>query len=277
MYISVTNQIRPNKTVDFWSTKDQTNENFLQYFKKNYFDTGKIKKIDNVISSDELTLTTYIHWNCEEYYVEFNRNEIVISELLNKFNIYAEQSNIVIESVDQKNKMTTKQGPNPYPNLHIPDTWNNVEEFADWWIKSGMPLIIPDSVEVFLSDDATSVALFRKNRFQVELYLIHPNPIVPLHEHPGVEVIKVRLYGKKYPYLSNTLKNGESHGAGIRLDAESKGYPLLAIQHWLDRDPETIAAMWKGDTVGPKQESLIKRFNPNAYIKDGFADITIKN
>ena len=59
-----------------------------------------------------------------------------------------------------------------------------------------------------------------------------------------------------------------------RLEAEDKGYPLLAIQHWLTRDPTTIASMWKGNTVGPKQESLIRRFNPNAYIVKGYADIT---
>jgi hypothetical protein len=34
--------------------------------------------------------------------------------------------------------------------------------------------------------------------------------------------------------------------------------------------------MWKGPTVGPLQEALIKRFNPDAYVVDGYADITRK-
>ena len=181
---------------------------------------------------------------------------------------------LIVSSVDEKSNMVSIQGPNPYPNLVIPNTWKNVEDFADWWFRNGMPIKFQDSSEVFLSDDATSIALFRKDRFQVELYLIHPNPTVPLHEHPDVEVIKARLDGKRYPYLSNTLHNNESHGAGLRLEAEDKGYPLLAIQHWLTRDPTTIASMWKGNTVGPKQESLIRRFNPDAYIVEGYADIT---
>ena len=73
-----------------------------------------------------------------------------------------------------------------------------------------------------------------------------------------------------------SLHAGESHGAGIRKESEERGYPLLAIQHWLERDPTTVASMWKGNTVGPKQEALIRRFNPDALIEDGWADITSK-
>jgi hypothetical protein len=34
--------------------------------------------------------------------------------------------------------------------------------------------------------------------------------------------------------------------------------------------------MWKGKTVGPMQENLIRRFHPDAYVIDGYADITRK-
>jgi len=60
----------------------------------------------------------------------------------------------------------------------------------------------------------------------------------------------------------------------MRVEAEKVGYPLFAFQHWLTREPTTVAAMWKGETVGPLQEKLIKRFNPDAYVVDGYADIT---
>jgi hypothetical protein len=163
---------------------------------------------------------------------------------------------------------------NPHANLKVPDTWDNVKAFADWWVLAGMPIVFPKNPEVFLSDDATAIALFRKGRFQVEMYLIHPNPKVPEHEHPDVEVIKMRLGNRAMPLMSTVLHNGESHGAGTRLEAEEKGFPLIAFQHWLTRDPTTIASMWKGPTVGPKQESLIKRFNPTAYVVQGYADTT---
>lgn len=165
----------------------------------------------------------------------------------------------------------------PHADLEIPGDWKDVNEFAAWWLDAGMPIVFPKDPEVFLSDDATAVALFRHERFQVELYLIHPNPKVPVHEHPDVEVIKMSLTAEKGPIMSNVLKNGEWHGAGQRMAAEKIGFPLIAFQHWLTREPTTIASMWKGSTVGPLQEALIRRFNPDAYIVDGYADITRKN
>jgi hypothetical protein len=164
----------------------------------------------------------------------------------------------------------------PQADLEIPENWTDVKEFADWWMAAGMPMIYPKDPEIFLSDDATAVSIFRHGRFQVELYLIHPNPKVPVHEHPGVEVIKMSMTVAKVPIMSNVLTDGESHGAGQRMEAEKVGFPLIAFQHWLTREPITIAAMWKGPTVGPLQEALIKRFNPDAYVVDGYADITRK-
>lgn len=165
----------------------------------------------------------------------------------------------------------------PHKDLAIPDSWTDVKDFADWWMAAGMPMIYPTNPEVFRSDDATAIAIFRHGRFQVELYLIHPHPKVPDHEHPGVEVIKMSMTHAKVPIMSNVLRDGESHGAGSRLEAEKIGFPLIAFQHWKTREPTTIASMWKGPTVGPLQEELIKRFNPDAYVVDGYADITRKH
>jgi hypothetical protein len=274
MHISINKQTRATLDIQFWSSKHSATADSLKYIKEKYVDTSKIKKTDNTVSEDGLTLTTRTFWNSEKDFFEFRNDQRIIEDFINPLNDYAATVGLKVISVDEKSNMESIQGPDPYPNLIIPETWKNVEEFADWWFRNGMPIKFQESAEVFLSDDATSIALFRKGRFQVELYLIHPCPVVPVHEHPDVEVIKARVSGKKYPYLSNTLHNNEAHGAGIRLEAEDKGYPLLAIQHWLTREPTTVASMWKGNTVGPKQESLIRRFNPNAYIVDGYADIT---
>ena len=274
MYTSINVQTRPTINIEFWSIRTHGSKEANEYMRTNYIITEKLKNSERTISNDGLTLTLTTNWGKEEDYLEFREDPIIIKEFINPSVLHAETHGIKIISIDSKNNMISIPGPDPYPNLVIPDTWNNVEEFADWWLRAGMPIKFQKGSEVFLSDDATSIALFRKGRFQVELYLIHPCPKVPKHEHPDVEVIKMRLDGMKYPYLSNTLRNGESHGSGLILEAEDKGYPLLAIQHWLTRDPTTIASMWKGNTVGPLQESLIKRFNPDAYINNGYADIT---
>jgi len=160
------------------------------------------------------------------------------------------------------------------PELNIPDSWDNVDSFLDWYIANNMPIRFGEHQEVFLSDDATAVCLFRHGQFQVELYSIHPDPLVQMHEHPGVEVIKVRFTSDTVIGFP-TLRKGQSHGAGFRLECEGLGFPLLAVQHWVNGEkPTTVAAQWRGKTVGPLHEDLIRRFHPNALVLNGYADIT---
>lgn len=153
-------------------------------------------------------------------------------------------------------------------------TWKTTQEFADWYIANGMPFRPPCGVEVFLSDDATAFCTFREGQFQVEIYAIHPQPNVPEHAHPGVEVIETAVLNSNI-LLVPVLKDGHTHGTGIREKANIAGYPLISIQRWHPNlIPTTIAAQWKGKTAGPLHEALIKRFHPNAYIIPGYADVT---
>ncbi len=277
MYTSINQQHRPSKDVEFWTAKKMVPMEHNLYVKTNYVDTKKLLNTVATESEDGLVLTVENHWADEKDLWDFIADPVIVNNILDPFNKYAEDNDITIKTIDTVYNMSHIQGPAMYPNLVIPETWNNVEEFGRWWIKAGMPIMFPEGAEVFLSDDATAICLFRKGRFQVELYLIHPQPRVPVHEHPGVEVIKVRLNSRKYPFLSETLRDGNSHGSGIRSESEERGYPLLAIQHWTTREPTTVASMWKGETVGPKQEALIKRFNPDALVREGWADITTKS
>lgn len=176
--------------------------------------------------------------------------------------------------------------PEPFRDLKVPQ-WAGVQEFAEWWLANGSPLMPPDNV-VHLSDDATSIALFRYGQYQVELYLIHPGPNLPVHEHPDVEVIKMRT-NSYVPMPNGTfrnktghtgsppLKQGESHGVGRNFKEveDHTGFGLLAFQKWKDGlTPTTVAARWKGPTVGPKQEQLIRKLTPGAIVRDGYADTT---
>jgi hypothetical protein len=176
--------------------------------------------------------------------------------------------------------------PNPLQGVDIPE-WASVREFAKWWCDNGSP-IAPPVETVYLSDDATSFCLFRSGQFQVELYLIHPSPNLPQHGHPDVEVIKMRLdtyassQGKvmqtSHEEASNTLLQGQTHGAGINFKEKGgldQGFGLLAFQKWKDGlKPTTVAARWKGQTVGSKQEALIRKHTPKALVQNGYADTT---
>ena len=176
--------------------------------------------------------------------------------------------------------------PNPLEGVEIPK-WETVRDFARWWVDNGSPIAPPDET-VHLSDDATSFCLLRCGQFQVELYLIHPAPNLPIHGHPDVEVIKMRLdqfhinednvLHTKKNIASTTLFQGETHGVGRNFkehEGVTGGFGLLAFQKWKEGlTPTTVAARWKGNTVGKKQEALIRKFTPEAYIHNGYADTT---
>jgi hypothetical protein len=163
-------------------------------------------------------------------------------------------------------------------NQPLKKDWLNVSDFCNWYVKNGMPVFMPSVNEVFITDDATSVCMFRCGQFQVEHYLIHPKPLVQMHEHPGVEVIKLRLFRNESSataIASDVLHDGEGHGAGFRLEGDEKGFLLIAVQKWDNTlAPTTVAARWKGKTVGPKQEALIKRLYPDSLVVSGYADVT---
>lgn len=173
-----------------------------------------------------------------------------------------------------------------FGHIDIPSGWESIEAFADWYMGRGAPLMVPWDAEVIASDDATAVCLFRKAPFQVELYLVHPNIAVPVHSHPGMEALVIRLGGgclgerldnglsSEWGMNCGKTKEDQTHG-GRGLGFSPKGYAMLTFQKWPDGVPLTSAAVhWKGDTAGPKQDAIIKRHHPQAIAVPGFADIS---
>jgi hypothetical protein len=162
-------------------------------------------------------------------------------------------------------------------SLHVPD-FADLQGFVEWYVGAGMPLLPPENPEVFLSDDATATCLFRKGQYQVEMYLIHPNPLIPVHQHPGVENLEIGQSGWKTSVDFNLIQRaGQAHGMGFRVRAKHNGFALYSAQKWdAGITMSTIGARWKGYTAGVKHEALIRRFNPDCYIQNGYADVTRK-
>jgi hypothetical protein len=155
--------------------------------------------------------------------------------------------------------------------------WDTLEQFKDWYTSFNLPLAMPSEFEVYESDDALSFPLFRYKNFQVELYVLY-NPIeVPVHSHPYVEVIQASFNKDGIQYTPKLIYP-DSHGSATFkevFDARENRLLLLTFEKWpVNSTPSTIAAVWKGVTAGPKQEALVKRFFPNAYVVKGYADIT---
>lgn len=172
-----------------------------------------------------------------------------------------------------------------FGNIEIPDTWDSIESFINWYLEQRMPLMIPWDAEVIRTDDATAICVFRKPPYQVELYLIHPGLSVAKHAHPGMDVITMTLGGGKidtrsvtntstsWGDISENLKNGEFHGGQTVLQ-KSLGFSLMSFEKWPEGVPMTSAAIhWKGSTAGEIHDRLIEKHHSNAIIKEGYADI----
>ena len=173
---------------------------------------------------------------------------------------------------------------NYFQNIKIPDTWETIEDFTNWYLDQRMPLMIPWNAEVIRTDDATAICVFRKAPYQVELYLIHPGLEVQRHAHPGMDVISRGLGGGSgdtrsvmgtstgWGDISENLKNGEFHGGSPPL-VESMGFGLLSFEKWPNDVPMTSAAIhWHGKTSGPTHDALIEK-NYSGVIELGVSNL----
>lgn len=173
-----------------------------------------------------------------------------------------------------------------FQSIDIPESWNTIEDFTDWYLNQRMPLMIPWNAEVVRTDDATAICVFRRPPYQIELYLIHPGLSVEKHSHPGMDVITLTLGGGKvdtksimgtstnWGDISENLKNGEMHG-GQKILQESLGFGLMSFEKWPEHTVMTSAAIhWKGKTAGPIHDALIEKHYPGAVLYPGYADIT---
>ena len=157
--------------------------------------------------------------------------------------------------------------------LSIPNDFADLDSFTEWYIDNNMPYVPKVNTFPVETDDATAFTLFRHGRYQVEMYFMKANKSVPNHGHPDVEV---NIYshlesGEVIP--QPTLKSMQIHGA-TGAQSRTKPFLLLSIQKWDEGVPMTsVAIHWVGYTSGPKHDSLISKYYPDALVKEGYADV----
>lgn len=173
-----------------------------------------------------------------------------------------------------------------FEKINIPDNWDTLEDFVEWFLDSRMPMMIPYNAEVIRSDDACAICIFRKGQYQVEFYLEYPEMYIREHSHPRMEVITMQLGGGSlnppqengtsiiWGEASHKLLPGESHGGDLG-NVIGNGFITLAFQKWDNPEEMTSAAVqWKGELQGPIQYQLIKNKKSNAHLTPNYADVT---
>lgn len=156
---------------------------------------------------------------------------------------------------------------------NVPDTWNTLQEFMKWYLDNRIPFLVPNGCGTVVTDDATAVPIFRRDRFQVEFYIIHPQVNIKLHSHPDIETITFLLGGEKtledgymgtsgnfnkdYPIVAAM---NEKHGKFSENGYSNEGFAMLSFQRWNPGVPITSAALnWKGPSAGPIHDKLLGR------------------
>lgn len=161
---------------------------------------------------------------------------------------------------------------------NIPDFYSHsdpLSAFLDWFISSSPKFgMIPLHNAVQKIDGVTSVLWFRHNSFQVQLFIVPPNYIIPEHVHPNVDSFEVYLGGQAKFSLNgkweihdsemiNPTIDGISHvrTQSIRVLPSSphggtfgpSGGVFLSVQHWLNNvAPHCVSSDYTGKVMGPQ-------------------------
>lgn len=156
-----------------------------------------------------------------------------------------------------------------FSNINIPEYWDTLDDFINWYLHNRMPIMVPLHAKVIVTDNATAVTVFRSGRYQIELYIVHPYTDIVEHAHPGLDLAIMQI-GNTNNYdswgnITPELKSGEPHG-GDNPDPFSSGtgYLFLTFEKWHDGIPMTSAAIqWEGNTHGPIQDKLVQEHKSN--------------
>lgn len=170
----------------------------------------------------------------------------------------------------------------------IPQTWNDLESFADWYSKNNYPIRVPQNARVFITDVSYSYCIFRQDVYQVEIYLGSPNFISSKHYHPFEQKIIFlggHLAGTRgtelniEPYASlgsaitenssDELSHKDAYKIGKTLPTNNwhevvsldSGFIFLNLQKWPDKKSMTSAVVeYTGDPLGKTHLELMKKW-----------------
>lgn len=151
---------------------------------------------------------------------------------------------------------------------------DELERFCDWFLKT-MPVIgaVPFHGAVSRIQDVTSILLYRRDNFQVQMFAVPGGTVIPEHTHPNVDSIEVYVGGNirfshSGRYISaegdifandGPLGLASRRGMTVRVRPNDVhggvfgegGGVFLSVQHWLNGvKPHCVAADYNGITMG---------------------------
>jgi hypothetical protein len=166
---------------------------------------------------------------------------------------------------------------------------DELETFCVNFLKKA-PVIgaVPFAGAVSTIENVTSILLYRKGQFQVQMFAVPEGTVIPEHTHPNVDSIEVYVGGNirfshsgKYVYREDELFENPAglasrRGLTIRVRPNDLhggtfgpgGGVFLSVQHWLNGvKPHCVAADYNGVTMGNDHLSKVVHGKARAKAK----------
>ena len=168
--------------------------------------------------------------------------------------------------------------------IKIPNDWDSLEDFATWYRDAGFPLMPPYDTKVYVSDITYSTIVFRRGKYQAELYFVAPNSEIAMHTHDH-ESMFVLLAGSMEGYReggSGTSRLGKRYTgdgvdgvdpdygtfADISVIGENHGLRTLEhgcafynLERWAENIvPTSAIEAYIGEPMGPIHEAVMKEY-----------------
>ncbi|MEZ0259404.1 MAG: hypothetical protein ACAH80_00245 [Alphaproteobacteria bacterium] len=162
-----------------------------------------------------------------------------------------------------------------------PQQLDELQTFAREYLKNAGPLgAVPFHGAVDRVENVTSLLMYRKGQFQVQMFIVPEGTIIPEHVHPNVDSIEIYVGGNYRLSHSGKFTSPESDicedGGPLKM-AKLRGYAIrvkphhlhggvfgkgggvfLSIQHWLNGvEPHCVARDYTGTTMGPDHKEKV--------------------
>jgi mannose-6-phosphate isomerase-like protein (cupin superfamily) len=140
---------------------------------------------------------------------------------------------------------------------------DRLKAFVDEWVENP-EFKTPHETPVVIDGSIIGTVLYRKNEYQIQLFTVKPNTVIPPHSHPNVDSMDIYLSGdiefwvdqdqvlkqeEHGPTEDGTSRKmgrsfrvlpGQEHSAKIG----AKGGAFLSFQLWLKDKPTNVGDDW---------------------------------
>lgn len=167
----------------------------------------------------------------------------------------------------------------------VDPSMDQLENFLIWFLLVAPPIgMIPLNDAVNDIEDVRSVLWYRNGQYQIQMFVVPPNYIIPEHTHPNVDSFELYLGGQarfslngKFTITEEEITNPDNLGLCVKRGSIIRVRPkdvhggvfgpsggvFMSIQQWLNGvEPHCVALDYDGVTMGPKHFNKVKNGNP---------------